>query len=239
MSLPIEVVQNIAQDHLVLAANKQAVCLDERTPAKYAAYLKRGGADAGWLLDFTTAVRNANLPIDQSTLTARLYSERVSHSGIFRVHTDSTSEMGGTWLNTLNPTIDLIGCAYAKSGIQQETYRQALTDIRTRTIDFQILEGEHDAGAVLIVMDPKVTLPQRGDGFSMFVYDHARDELEIQRLVSRLGITELSVKAVIDAADSNLNLTLAAIPTAQNLPIYSLSRESEEIVIQQIGIVGQ
>ena len=210
-------------------------CIDSRyEPGQGSGAIARPGADFGYVMALLAVNHARGLGWTAARLVDAVCDALTRAGDRFYLHTDRLSP----WPSAGNPDRPAIGCRHIAAAVDPEqaprffppSYRTPDADVRAAlarvanraaggAVEVVTLRGEGVGRGVLVVVGTGRTVhPAAGDA-AYFVYDQARDEAFLARvLVPRLGIPGLPAAEVAAAARAQLGATLRA--AAPGRPVF-------------------
>lgn len=238
-----EQAKKFIEKNRVIANNDKAVCGDGRfTPDQSNGYVRLFGGDEGILMALKGATNKLGIEISNAELVARLGASlrdirKLDHP--IGIHTDEHAIEE-----------EKIGCGHVAKAISGEAKHTNLTpdDVRALRVEIpdeavekqEILEGEHKEKAVLMVhgMDWSVNSLDKDTDEMYFVVDKDRSLDLINKVVTGMGIKELTFDDVKDQFESQMMATAKVLAAGKD--IYGVNFDEDgNFTLKHEGVVPQ
>jgi|GEM_PF-2354400 len=212
-------------------------CVDGRYTSKTSrGMLARAGGDCGYVMALMAINNKKKLgmtPEQCFNIVYKVIQQRMH--GPFCIHTDHhvDPETGKEHTN-IHKTI--IGCGHLSKAANQkfrEKYDVANKDMKkviayvrnlaeiNNNIDMVNLEGDHKEQGVLLIDSEEYTVSATDLHKMYFIYDKARDENFMRKLVKVMDIPGVTFEDMQEESDKQLQVTLHLL--AKGLPLYHVT----------------
>jgi hypothetical protein len=238
----LEQARQFVEVNKIPANNKKAICGDGRVNKEQSkGYLRAFGGDEGFMMTIQGAATELGKEISPTELVARY------GAGIRQIRGDDA--VIGTHTDEHNLGPDEIGCGHVAKAVKGQAKHKSIgpedvVDLHENILAADnheqiVLEGHHAEKAVLLIYGKEWTVNSFDGEHMYFVVDIDRSMEFIEQIVPLLGIGGLTIEAVKEQFECQMNETASHLAAGRNIFAVRFADSSSDgdFQIAHVGVV--